>query len=317
MSQHSHSDNMDDTVVNEHVIRGQRLRAAREAMGWGLEEVSMRLRLDEDIIAALEAGDDEHLPPKTFVSGYVRNYARLLGLDENELLAGETVEPENIIVSSIREPEKVSSSRIPYTLVFGIIVIVSIVLMGIWWVSERETAPQATDEAPVEQSPTVDTSQVPVIEETPSLVVTEADTATPVSAEAELVSETETAGEVAEEPVPEPVVEPAVLSENETADEEVLSIPPQPQARLRLSFYDNCWVEVIDASETQLAYDLISEDKTLELVGQAPFRIFLGYSPAVQIYLNDVYFDHSRFQRGDIARFRLGSASDNQLPSEE
>ncbi|MDR2637199.1 MAG: DUF4115 domain-containing protein [Zoogloeaceae bacterium] len=66
---------------------GRRLRAAREAAGLGLAEVAAMLRLSERQVVALETGDLEKLPGKTFVRGFVRNYARALSFDSAPLLA--------------------------------------------------------------------------------------------------------------------------------------------------------------------------------------------------------------------------------------
>ncbi|MDR3352256.1 MAG: DUF4115 domain-containing protein [Zoogloeaceae bacterium] len=65
---------------------GERLRSAREARGWSIPEVAARLRLGERQVEALEAGDCKGLPERTFVRGFVRNYASILDLDPLPLL---------------------------------------------------------------------------------------------------------------------------------------------------------------------------------------------------------------------------------------
>lgn len=64
---------------------GARLRAARQQRGMTTENVAKQLRLDVTVVNALENDDREHLPAPIFVQGYLRSYARLLGLPENEL----------------------------------------------------------------------------------------------------------------------------------------------------------------------------------------------------------------------------------------
>jgi len=66
---------------------GGELRAAREAAGLELGEVAERLRLSPPLLRAIEADDYASLPPATFVRGYLRGYARLLGLDGDRLVA--------------------------------------------------------------------------------------------------------------------------------------------------------------------------------------------------------------------------------------
>jgi len=65
---------------------GSDLKAAREARGMSVEDVAIRLHLESRTISALEADRYEQLPAPIFVRGYLRNYARLVGLDEEALV---------------------------------------------------------------------------------------------------------------------------------------------------------------------------------------------------------------------------------------
>jgi cytoskeleton protein RodZ len=73
---------------------GQLLREAREAQGITLEEVAGRLRLMHRQVEAMETDDFESLGQPVFARGFVRNYARLLGLDPEALLARMEGAPE-------------------------------------------------------------------------------------------------------------------------------------------------------------------------------------------------------------------------------
>lgn len=66
---------------------GARLRAAREAAGLSLEQVAQQLKLAPRQVKALEDESFGELPGRTFSRGFVRNYARLLHLDAQDLLA--------------------------------------------------------------------------------------------------------------------------------------------------------------------------------------------------------------------------------------
>lgn len=66
---------------------GARLRAGREAMGMQIEEMARILRLGARQVEAIESGDLAALPGKTFVRGFVRNYARAVQMDAAPLLA--------------------------------------------------------------------------------------------------------------------------------------------------------------------------------------------------------------------------------------
>ena len=63
------------------------LRAAREAMGMSLDTVAQQLKLAPRQVTALEEDDFARLPGRTFVRGFLRNYARLVRIDAEKVLA--------------------------------------------------------------------------------------------------------------------------------------------------------------------------------------------------------------------------------------
>jgi len=72
---------------------GAILRAARELQGWSIEEVAAELNLLPDLVEALERDDYSLTAGWTYAVGYLRNYARLVGVsvdraivDRKELL---------------------------------------------------------------------------------------------------------------------------------------------------------------------------------------------------------------------------------------
>lgn len=64
---------------------GADLRAARERVGWSLEDMAVPLRIRPQYLAALEAGKINELPGSAYALGYLRTYATMLGLDPNEV----------------------------------------------------------------------------------------------------------------------------------------------------------------------------------------------------------------------------------------
>ncbi len=65
---------------------GARLRAAREAAGLSVDQVAQQLKLAPRQVKALEDENFAELPGRTFSRGFLRNYARLLNLDAEDLL---------------------------------------------------------------------------------------------------------------------------------------------------------------------------------------------------------------------------------------
>jgi hypothetical protein len=66
---------------------GEALRLARESVAMEAEDIALATRVRPDFIAAIEALDLEALPARPFAIGYVRAYARALGLDPDAVVA--------------------------------------------------------------------------------------------------------------------------------------------------------------------------------------------------------------------------------------
>lgn len=73
--------------LSDHIPgAGQRLKTAREAAGLELAQVAAETRIPHRHLAAIEDGDFHRLPSRTYAIGFTRTYARLLDLDEKEML---------------------------------------------------------------------------------------------------------------------------------------------------------------------------------------------------------------------------------------
>ncbi len=297
---------------------GHRLREAREARKQSQAEVAAELRMRVAIIEALEADDYSSLPGATFVQGYLRSYARLLGLPEESIIAlsGTGGEPEPKLVSTIAEgKEQVSSRDLPVRMVSMLVLALVVVGLG-WWFAQRmpaqsESGPEVIA-AGTEQGLALPEAMPLASEEadiaSEEVVAAESEQETP--AEAEAIAETE-----AELPLEEPkVVEVASAPAPAAAEEGTL--PPisdeMPHSVLELSFDHDSWSEISDAAGRRLVYDLVKAGSELTLKGEAPFKIFLGYSKGVTVRYNGEAFDHTALHRGDVARFRVGRAEHNQ-----
>lgn len=66
---------------------GQILKETREAKFYSLEEIEKSTKIRQELLVALEADNYSKLPPPTFVQGFIKNYAKFLGLDAQKLLA--------------------------------------------------------------------------------------------------------------------------------------------------------------------------------------------------------------------------------------
>src|SRR5262249_17618229 len=75
-----------ETRETPPAMAGAMLRAARESSGMTIDAVAQHLKLAPRQVKAIENGDYKELPGRTFIRGFVRNYARLVHLDPERVL---------------------------------------------------------------------------------------------------------------------------------------------------------------------------------------------------------------------------------------
>lgn len=136
---------------------GAALKAAREFRGLSLEEVADSTRIRRSYLAAIEEMRLEDLPSRPFTIGYVRAYAKALGMDAEaavERFKADEPAPDAALPEPIGvQPEK--DPRLTLVLVAGALIIGAIILWNVAQraLSEREpppphTAPEAVAAAP-------------------------------------------------------------------------------------------------------------------------------------------------------------------------
>ena len=67
-------------------LTGSLLRDARERKNISLNEVSFATKINLKVLQSIEEGDLVHLPPKTFLRGFVKSYAEYLRLDIDHIM---------------------------------------------------------------------------------------------------------------------------------------------------------------------------------------------------------------------------------------
>ncbi|WP_309371838.1 RodZ domain-containing protein [Nitrosomonas sp.] len=112
---------------------GHMLRNARIARNMSMEEVSRQLRISVQQVEAIEKESFDALPGRTFVRGFVRNYANLMQLDSNamvQLLPGPTTTVSHIEHTPFKIQEMKSTSRSGRGINNSILIIVLLVFLA-------------------------------------------------------------------------------------------------------------------------------------------------------------------------------------------
>ena len=118
---------------------GARLREAREAANITVDKVAASLLLDSDTIRALEADAFDRLPAPTFVRGYLRGYARIVGLPAGPILDlydRRGFEPPPLAMG-VSESSQAHTSDTAVRLVTYAVAAVLVVLVALWWHSQE------------------------------------------------------------------------------------------------------------------------------------------------------------------------------------
>jgi cytoskeletal protein RodZ len=136
---------------------GQTLAAERERQGLSRADVAQRLHMSAYQVEAIETGDYARLPQGTFLRGFVRNYAKALGIAADPLLAllSEGAAPKQrpgIVVptESIRFDPTGEGLRNPYVKAAGIaFVVIALAFAAMyWWLFIRPAPPGAAAQKP-------------------------------------------------------------------------------------------------------------------------------------------------------------------------
>lgn len=330
-----------EVVAANRVNPGETLRQARESNSWSLAEVALKLNLTTTSLSNLEAGAFDKLPGHTFARGYIRAYAKLLGMDQAVLVqqfdqsTGTDSQGSNVhSLGRIEEPVRVSHTILR---IVSLLLLVAVIGGGfVWW--QDQTSMRTKDLiglAPehVEVEGADGTTQIHPLDEPEDQAVVEGQSegvtalALPqadVPAEApEQAQATAPAAPVAPTTpaAPAPVVAapvtpaaPAVPTPVATAPVAPVAPAPAPaaaapvagQGQVQVQFTSDCWTQVTDGNGKVLFSGLKRKGDSLAVNGKPPFAVRLGFARGAQVSYNGQPVDVAPFTSGETARLKLG-----------
>lgn len=322
---------------------GERLRLAREQMGLTQQNVAERLCLKLTTVRDIEEDKSPADLASTFLRGYIRSYARLVHVPEDDLLPmmakqapvrAARIEPMQSFSLGKRRKK-----RDGWLMIFTWLVIFVVVgLTGAWW-WQNHKASQADLVSMADQNGSGDNSQSIPLGDNSTDSNTDADTnaagtpvdngagaaATPESnADApasSMSNNAQTTGSdnavVSPSQAPIETAPPAATSpapansvpagQMPTANAAVSQPAGDPNA-IVMNFKADCWLEVSDATGKKLFSGLQRSGGKLSLSGTAPYRLKIGAPGAVDVQYQNQPVDLSRFIRNNqVARLTLGA----------
>ena len=300
---------------------GHLLREAREERGYSQKEVARDLHLTSKVIDALEESNFDIISSSLFARGYIRSYARHLGLDGQALVAefdaiygvpNQNKKP----MPGVHQLGQQSKPGDTWVKLISIIFVIGLVVASVlWWqhqnggsmlqrlnkVTLSDTAADLVVESlgeddnssdmgllaanPSEVGTTVSDDQAAATEApVQALDVAEIVAVKPiVTALSEAVSVSPEMSDVSDSSAlnPEIIAVPAVAQTEESTGAADVAALGPNEALLMMAFDKDCWVEIKDGNGKMVLSDLYASGSTIEQVVTAPIEILLGRSSGV------------------------------------
>ncbi len=315
---------------------GERLRNARLAQDMDVSKLASRIHLTVDVVRALEADDFSDMPARVFVRGYVRNYARVVGLAPESVLAQfDRQWPDEVQPVTISPSPRLAADPDPRKkwpgLVTWLLLLLMLGLFLVWWRGyldplfdkwqHKATAPLA--ELPAPAAPESPAPQSGAETEPPATALGSGPLSLPPATQppagekppevpATVQPDSAPAADMAAQPPVEstalPVPQPAEAPASESALAEAAPAPaePAPVAQgIELSFSDDCWVDIRDRTRTFKLLGVMKQGSRHKLGGEPPYKVILGNARAVRIEVAGRPFDLAPYTEGNVARFTL------------
>ena len=311
---------------------GARLRNAREQLGLSQQAVAERLCLKVSTVRDIEEDKAPADLASTFLRGYIRSYARLVHIPEEELLP-MMAKQAPIRAAKVAPMQSFSlgkrrKKRDGWLMSFTwLILFVVIGLSGAWWWQDHK-AQQEEITSMADQS-TSDLNSSDSGSQSIPLDTSSANNApdtTAANANSAPVDTSTAPAPSAPAATSAPVDNNAVVAPSQANVDTAAAAPAAPaptsalptdQANaattasaqdLVMNFSADCWLEVSDATGKKLFSGLQRKGGNLNLSGQAPYKLKIGAPAAVQIQYLGKPVDLSRFIRtNQVARLTLNA----------
>ena len=308
-------------IDTQSISVGDSLRNARMVIGWTVSDVAKKLNLTPSAVEFIEANQFERLPGTTFARGYIRSYAKILGLDSNQLaqqfdqqFIGSTTTSSVQSIDRVGEARRVSRGMLQFSLFVVLLIILGAAYYA-WEVFNSAGSDVSNKSAVFER--------VEVERADGSMHVQTLDE--PEDQAVAFVLDTNVAGDLGNEQgaIATDGEQPEALSSDAEenveqsavqADTDDAKVAEKPEAAelaagmgvAQLSFANDCWIRIVDANGKEISSGLKRAGESMSVTGKTPLDVRLGYAKGVSITYNGEVVDFSSAVRGATARFKLG-----------
>ncbi|MET0958839.1 MAG: RodZ domain-containing protein [Psychrobacillus psychrotolerans] len=279
---------------------GARLKEARTAKGYSIEDLQEITKIQKRYLAGIEEGNYASMPGAFYVRAFIKQYAEAVGLNGDELLETYKTEipsPSNEEVTksipttpSRRALGGRSSSKIMeiFPMIMVVVFVIAIIIMSWFLFQNRADEPEDTvtsDELTQENKPTFEDNEniKPTDKEEPK--------------------EEETVEEVEEEPKPTQQLSfvdlQGVTSNYNLTDAETYLV--------KMVAVNTTWLNIRDENDKIIADQSVKAGETYEFDASAlsKIRIRLGHAPGNIVTINDevVEFKSAEITQNAVIQF--------------
>ena len=275
---------------------GDILRHARKQRGLTIEQASRQSRIKSSVLTAIETDATEHIP-SVYLRGYIRNYARFLNVDSEELEAGmdevKGAEPEIRTVFTVKSKRNNGEKWLKATSYLA----ASALIVTLAWQFTHEAVRFSQGESGLTSGTAVQSGP--------------GESAAQGSGQASRSANTHLNASIASV---ESLGRPGNLASDQAAEQAWKAIGSASDSAttdaadasvLSISTSADTWVEISDSAGSQLELDLLRAGSSREYDGKPPFNVMIGRASAVELSVNGSNVDLVPHTHGNVARMTL------------
>ena len=321
---------------------GAMLKARREELGLSQQEIADKLFLKVRQINEIESDKLDGQASVTFTKGYVRNYAKQVNLNSQEVIEAferfhnQTSVPSSEKLQSFSRRVAKQTHDDRWMMVTYVILLLIVAGVVAWWY--QQPGDDVVSDVALPSKVKAEAASTPLSQESTGMNAALEDN-TPSTDQPELIN---TTGDVSADSLPvenennspgqSSALEQSGFTQEGELDDGAISAPDTtvddtnnltalvasatdtPDVTLTsdaapismiFTFDDDCWINITDATGEAIAYGVKQKGRIMEIQGVPPVEVTLGAPDNVRISVDGDAVDISSYQNGRTARFTL------------
>lgn len=313
---------------------GSLLKAGREQHQMSVDDIAQQLNLRPSLVEKLEQDCFDSLPSATYTRGYVRSFAKLVGVDEELVMACLDQQIPSIAEPAMQSFSKKTTMKARESrlmLVTYLIAFILLAMLVLWWVQkssnsnldlskpsveEVEAAKQtASNLSAISVQPSIST-QSTISESSVKSESVNKDTNKGSSSNNQLASvntsaESSLTVQSPNTSLPTKVISPAISTQSTNVEVTASVVPKETNstdsdiAKLSIKLSGDSWLKIDDALGKTLVHGVKNAGQSFDIQGVEPINLVIGAPQVVKLQYNGQNVDLNQYPSGRVARLSL------------